>query len=139
MRDDQMMCGVDSNLDVVADNTGAAHARRHRAGIRIGQRYLLIRSSEHLYLENLEKLHLLLQLRDLLCQTARLGLECLGRLLPVGAVELLQIARDALSSICAMRRSILARVKFLWRLLTVLNLLPSMATLALREQAHHAA
>ena len=91
-----MMCGVDSNLDVVADNTGAAHARRHRAGVRIGQRYLLIQSIEHLYLENLEKLHLLLQLRDLLCQTAHLGLECLGRLLPVGAVELLQIARDAL-------------------------------------------
>ena len=49
--------------------------------------------------------------------------------MPVGAVELLQIPRDTLL-ICAMRRSILARVKFLSRLFTALNLLPSIATLA---------
>src|SRR5258708_11302467 len=39
---------------------------------------------------------LLLQLRYLLSQAARLGFERLGRLLPVGGVDLLQIARDAL-------------------------------------------
>ena len=49
-----------------------------------------------MHLENLKTLHLLLQLRDLLFQAARLGLERLGRLLPVGTVELLQIARHAL-------------------------------------------
>jgi hypothetical protein len=38
--------------------------------------------------------------------------------------------RATLSSSCARRRSTLARVKFLSRLLTALNLLPSMATLA---------
>jgi hypothetical protein len=54
------------------------------------------------------------------------GFECLGRLLPVGGVELLQIARDALL-ICAMRRSILALVKFLSRLFSALNLPPSIA------------
>ena len=96
MRDDQMMCGVDGNLDVVANDTGATAAGRHRAGIRIGQRYLLVRCGEHLHLENLEPLHLLLQHRDLLFQTARPGLERLGWFLPVGGVELLQIARDAL-------------------------------------------
>jgi hypothetical protein len=37
--------------------------------------------------------------------------------------------RATLSSICAIRRSILARVKFLSRLFTALNLLPSIATL----------
>ena len=96
MRDDQMMLGVDRDLDVVADDTGALAARRHRAGIGICQRYLLVRCGEHFHLENLETLHLLLQLLDLLFQAARLGLERLGRLLPVGSVELLQIARDAL-------------------------------------------
>ena len=125
MRDDQMMCGVDGDLDIVADDAGAAPARRHRAGIRISQRYLLIRSSEHLLLENLKKLHLLLQLCNLLSQAAHLGLEGFGLFLPISGVELLQI-RATLSSICAMRRSILARVKFLSRLLTALNLLPSM-------------
>jgi hypothetical protein len=48
-----------------------------------------------LHLENLETVHLLLQLRDLLLQAARLGFERLGWLLPVGAVELLQIAGDS--------------------------------------------
>jgi hypothetical protein len=45
------------------------------------------------------------------------------------AVELVQITAT-LSSICTTRRCILAGVKFLSRLLTVLNLLPSIATLA---------
>src|SRR5271154_1027232 len=43
----------------------------------------------------MEALHLLLKLGDLLLQTGRLGFESLGRLLPVGGVELLQIAGDA--------------------------------------------
>jgi hypothetical protein len=96
MRDDQMMRGADGDLDVVADDTGASTARSHRAGIGICQRYLLIRSGEHLHFENLETLHLLLQLRDPLFQAARLGFERLRRLLPVGGVELLQIARNVL-------------------------------------------
>jgi len=49
-----------------------------------------------LRLENLETPHLLLQLLDLLFQTDRLDAERLGRLLPVGGVELLQIMRNAL-------------------------------------------
>ncbi len=49
-----------------------------------------------MHLENRETPHLLLQLLDLLFEAARLGFECLGRLLPVGGVELLQIARHAL-------------------------------------------
>src|SRR5271155_3227720 len=44
----------------------------------------------------MEAPHLLLQLGDLLLQTGRLGFESLGRLLPVGTVELVQIAGDAL-------------------------------------------
>ena len=91
-----MMFGLDGNLDVVANDAGAAAAGRHRAGIGIGQRDLLVRRGKHVRLENREPPHLLLQLLDLLFEAARLGLERLGRLLPVGSVELLQIARHAL-------------------------------------------
>src|SRR5262249_17904132 len=113
----------------VADNTGAAPARRHRAGIGIRQRYLLIRSGEHLHPENLEAMHLLLQLRDLLFQVARLGFKCLGRLLPVGGVELLQIARDTLLNLRHAPVHLGAR-EVLVAIVDALNLLPSMATLA---------
>jgi hypothetical protein len=75
MRNDQMMLGVDGDLDVVAHDAGTTGAGRHRAGIGVGQRDLLVRCGEHLYLETLEPLHLLLQLLDLLFQAARLGLE----------------------------------------------------------------
>ncbi len=47
MRDDQMMLGVDGDLDIVAHDTGTSAARCHRAGIRIGQRCLLVRRGEH--------------------------------------------------------------------------------------------
>src|SRR4029453_499281 len=96
MRDNQVMLGIDRNLDVVAHDTGASAAGRHRAGIGIGQRYLLVRCREHSRLEGMQALHLPFQLRDLLRQAARLGFERLGWFLPIGAVELLQITRDAL-------------------------------------------
>ena len=73
MRNNQMMLGVDGNLNIVANDARAATAGRHRAGIRIGQRYLLVRRGKHSHLENLEPLHLLLQLLDLLFKTAGLG------------------------------------------------------------------
>jgi hypothetical protein len=50
-------------------------------------------------------------------------------LLTVGRVEL-DGYRATLSSSCVRRRSTFPRVKFLSRVLTALNLLPSMATLA---------
>ena len=77
MHDDQMMVGLDGNLDVVTDDARTAAAGRHRAGIGIGQRDLLVRGGEHLHLETLEPPHLLLQRLDLLFETARLGLQCL--------------------------------------------------------------
>jgi hypothetical protein len=102
MRDDQMVLGVDGDLDIVTDDAGTSAAGRHRAGIGIGQRDLLVRHDEHLHLENLKTLHLLLQLLDLLLQAAGLGFERLGRLLPVGGVELLLFVHDLLVA----RRSI---------------------------------
>ena len=64
--------------------------------------------------------------------------------LTFGAVIVLEFPKhrlgDALgatlSSSWARRRSTFARVKFLSRLFTALNLLPSMATLAVAEKAH---
>jgi hypothetical protein len=44
----------------------------------------------------MEALHLLFQLRDLLLQAGGLGRACQRWLLPIGAVELVQIAGDAL-------------------------------------------
>src|SRR5438445_8114202 len=95
MRDDQMMRGFDCDLHVVAHDTRASATRRHRARIRVGQRYLLVRGGKHFYLENLKTLHLLLQLLDFLSQAVRFGFERFGRFLPIRTVELLQIARDA--------------------------------------------
>jgi hypothetical protein len=59
VRDDQMMLGVDDNLRVVTHDTGDSSTRRHRAGIRIGERYLLIWSSQHLRLATFKTVHLL--------------------------------------------------------------------------------
>jgi hypothetical protein len=75
MHDDQMMVGLDGNLDVIADDDGTAAAGRHRAGIGIGQRDLVVRGSEHLHLETFETPHLLLQRLDLLFEAVRLGLQ----------------------------------------------------------------
>ena len=133
-----MMRGFDGDLDVVANDTGASAAGRHRAGIGIGQRYLLVRCGEHLHLENLEPLHLLLQLRDLLFQTVRLGFERLGRLLPVGAVELLQIARDALLDLRHAPLHLGAR-EVLVAVVHRLELAAVDRHAGLREQAHRAA
>ena len=58
MRDDQVMLGVDGDLHIVADDAGAAAAGRHRAGIGIGQRDLLVRRGQHLHLEIRKPLHL---------------------------------------------------------------------------------
>ena len=46
MRDDQLMVRIDSGLHVVADHSGASAAGRHRPGIGIRQRYLLVRCGE---------------------------------------------------------------------------------------------
>jgi hypothetical protein len=69
-RYDQMMLGLDGNLDVVADDARASAAGRHRAGIRVGQRDLVVRCGEHLHLENRETPYLILQLLDLFFEAA---------------------------------------------------------------------
>src|SRR5258705_6723920 len=95
-----MMLGVDRDRHVVADNTGTAPARRHRSGIGIGERYLLIGRGQHPRLESLKALHLVLKLGELLLEPRGLRDERLRGRLPVGGVELAQITRDALLELC---------------------------------------
>ena len=85
-----------------------------------------------------ETLHLLLQLLDLLFQAARLGLERLGRLLPVGSVELLQIARDALLDLRHASVHLGAR-EVLIAVVHRLELAAVDRDAGFREQAHRAA
>jgi hypothetical protein len=87
---------------------------------------LLVRRRQHLHIECLQPLCFLLQLCDLLFEASGTS-SCApakapaGRRYRVGANSARRSPRSA---------PILARVKFLSRLLTALNLLPSIATLA---------
>src|SRR5437660_2180863 len=90
-----MVLGIDRDLHVVPDDAGTAPARRHRAGVRIGERDLLVGRSEHLFLDRREALHLTFEFREFLLETRRLERERLRRLLPIGRVELAEIARNA--------------------------------------------
>ena len=87
MRDDQMALGVDGDLHIVADNAGALAAGRHRAGVGIGQRDLFVGRGLNLLTNLPEGPHLPPQALDL----------CLGHfaVLPVGAIQGRQVARDA--------------------------------------------
>src|SRR4051812_2485147 len=90
-----MVLDIDRDLHVVAHDAGAATARCHRAAVRVGQRYLLIWRSQHLFLHRREALHLAFELGELLLEVCRLGRKRLRRLLQIGRVELAQIPRDA--------------------------------------------
>jgi hypothetical protein len=91
-----MMLGIDGDLHVVADDAGAAAARCHRTTVGIGQGDLLIGRGKHLLLVDNKLGHLLFQLRQLLGEPRHLRGQCFRRFLPVGRIELAQIARRAL-------------------------------------------
>ena len=94
MRDDQMVLGIDGDLDVVADNACALAAGRHRPDVGIGQENLLVGRSFHLPFHLLERLHLPPQTCDLLLEAHRLGLGDII-VLPIRTVESRKVARDA--------------------------------------------
>ena len=48
VRHDQMVLGIDGSLHIVADDAGTTTAGRHRAGIGISERDLLIGRGEEL-------------------------------------------------------------------------------------------
>jgi hypothetical protein len=84
----QMMLGVDGDLNIVADDAGAATARRHRAAVRVAQRDLLVGRGNHLTLINGKFAHRLLHLRELLSESRHFRGQRFRGLLPVGRVEL---------------------------------------------------
>jgi hypothetical protein len=122
-----MMLG-DGTLHIVTDHPAASATRGHRASIGIRQRDLLVLSLDHLSVQSVQALYLLAQRCNLLVEPGDLGLRYRFPL-AIGAVELREIPRYALVNL-RQRRCILAWVKFRSRVLTALNLLPSIATLA---------
>ena len=92
MGDDQMVSGVDCGLDVVAHHARAMGLRRHRPCVGIGQRDLLVRCGQHLGLEGAQTLRRFPERGDLAGQALLLGRARDRWLLPVGRVQLLQIA-----------------------------------------------
>jgi hypothetical protein len=93
VRHNQMVLGIDRNLHVVPDDAGTAPTRRHRAGVRIGERDLLVGRGEHLFLDRREALHLNFEFREFFLEPRRLERERLRRLLPIRRVELAEIPR----------------------------------------------
>ncbi len=91
---DQMVLGVDRDLDVVADHPRALAVGRHGPAVRIGQRDLLVGRGMHFRLQGLERAHLLAQGCDLLRQPHGLGLGQLA-LLPVGRLQGRHVPLDA--------------------------------------------
>jgi hypothetical protein len=69
MRDDQVVLSIDYSLHVVADDTSALTAGRHRARIWVGQRDLPARCSANHLLHHPEFLHLLPERGNLFLQT----------------------------------------------------------------------
>ncbi len=139
VRNDQMVLRIHRGLHVVTNHARAAPARRHRAAIGIGERDLLVRRGEHPLLVGVQLRHLLIELRKLLLEMRRLGGQRFCWLLQIGGAGLIA-GQDFLAievaavcngfecvclQRCLRRRSTLPRVKFLSRLFTALNLLPS--------------
>ncbi len=89
-----MVLGIDGDLHIVADGGGAFAAGRHRTGIGVGQRDLLVRCVLDPLLHHLQGLHLLAQAGNLLLQSDRLGRGDIA-LFAVGSVERPQVMRDA--------------------------------------------
>jgi uncharacterized protein (UPF0548 family) len=94
-----MMLSVHGDLDVVAYEARASAARRHRTGVRIGQRSLLVGRGQHLFLDRREALHLTFEFRELLLEPRRLERQRLGRLLSIGRVELTEIPQRSLQAV----------------------------------------
>ena len=89
---DQVVFDIHRRLDIVAHHAAPAAACGHGAGIGIGQGDLLVRCRKPQDLELFQALHLLLQDLDLVFQTIRVGRPGKRRLLPVGTIQLVQIA-----------------------------------------------
>src|ERR1700687_6042426 len=98
MSNNEMMLGVDGTLNIVPHYPAASATCGHRASIGIGQRYLLVLGLHHLSVQTVQALYLLTQRRNLLVEPDDLGLRYRFSL-AIGAVELREIAGDALTNL----------------------------------------
>src|ERR1700751_2430619 len=88
---DQMVLGVDGDLYIVADGGGTFAAGRHRTGVGVGQRDLLVGCVLNRLLHHLQGAHLPTQAGNLLLQPDRLGLGDIA-LFAVGSVHRFELA-----------------------------------------------
>jgi hypothetical protein len=123
VRHDQVVFGVDRGLHVVADHAGSAPAGGHGARTGVRQRHLFVRRGLDLLFHRLQGLHLLAQAGDLVLDAGGLGLGDVA-VFAVGPIQGRKVARDAGVDLVQALGD-LATVKFLSRLFTALNLLPS--------------
>lgn len=94
MGDDEVARHVHHRLHVVADHARAAPAGGHRAGIRIGQRDLLVFGRTHLVSDRAQLAHLSPKLGDLGLQVLRAAREN-GSGFAIGPIELGKVVSDA--------------------------------------------
>src|SRR5262249_56590301 len=95
MSNDEMMLRINCNLHVVANDAGVLATGRHRACVRIGERYLLVLALYHLRVDRVESDNLLLEPLDLALQPLNLRLR--HRIaMPIGGFKLREVAGDAL-------------------------------------------
>ena len=93
MHHDQVVLGIHCRLHVVADDAGSPAVGRHRAGVRIGQRDLLVRRGLDRDVHLAKVLHLLFQADELVLQTHFFGFRTLA-FLPVGRVQRRHVPGD---------------------------------------------
>src|SRR5215203_402522 len=123
-----MMLGVDGTLNIVPDHPATSATCGHRASIGVSQRYLLVLGLHHQSIQTVQTLNLLAQRRNLLVEPGDLGFRYRFPL-TIGAVELREITGNALVNLRQTALHLgLGEVPI--RVLTALNLLPSIATLA---------
>ena len=94
MRHDDVAVRVDGSLQVVAGKARALAVRRHGARVRVGQRDLAVGRSLDLARHGLQLAHLPAERLYSLVQARRAHLGDV-HLLPIGSVELVQVALDA--------------------------------------------
>ena len=88
MGNDKMVPGIDGRLYVVANHAGPSAAGRHRVGIRVGQRQLLVRLLLQLDLDFAEVFHLLAEFFKLFLDV-QTSVTTIGGLRSVGRVQFL--------------------------------------------------
>src|SRR6476660_8187074 len=95
MGNNEMMLGVDGTLNIVPNHPATSATCGHRAGIGIGQGYLLVLGLYHQAVQTVQTLNLLTQRCNLLVEPSDL---CLRYRFPltIGAVELREITGNAL-------------------------------------------